>query len=492
MNVRSVLIGVLLIVSFHEVSFAQNILPTTGRVVREIEDYSIRNRQYVHLANRPMHEFFLTDSIIMSYSADTVSYYYEPMLLIMRNHLLEIKKKGYRLSFDPIGEFAFGFEFPRSALTETRNNLYVNNRGALLMGEIGKRFTFQTGFYEMQRKATSYQRDFVDSTDVFPGYGRVKDFKFKQYDHNMSFGNIAFRMNDNWVLESGYGQQFIGHGYRSLLLSDGVFSYPYLRSTAYFFNKKLLYSNTFGTLQNLERLPLGDVPESLFRRKGFSANYLSFMPSPNIEIGVFEGNIWQRADSTSITPLPWNFYVPVIGAAALQESNSRRLNSFFGGNFRVSFTQGMSLYSQVMVDDLQTSSIAYQAGIKLFDFLIEGLYLQGEYNRVDLKEKADTRYQDFSHFNQYLGHPGGRDLSEWVLIAEYRYGKFLSRAKVNWIESDSEVYDLRQSEVEAGFQLNLKTNLELVAGVSHRKFDRDYVWYHLSLRTNLHSRYFDF
>jgi hypothetical protein len=471
---------------------AQNLLPITGKSYREIESHSIRKKQTVHLAHRPLHEFFLGDSVRGVYYLDSAKYFYEPMLFIMRRHLLEVKKSGYRLSFDPIGELSLGLEFPESSNPESRGFLYVNNRGAIVSGEIGKRFSFQTGFYEMQRRATSYQRGFVDSTDVFPGYGRVKDFKFEQYDHNMSFGNIAFVVNDNWMLETGYGQQFVGHGYRSLLVSDGVFSYPYLRSTAYFFNKKLLYSNTFGTMQNMERLPLGDVPESLFRRKGYSANYLSFIPISNLEIGLFEASMWQRADSIRTYNLPWNYYLPVIGLASGIEEGSKRQNTIVGANLRYSVSKRVSVYSQLMIDDFSFISMGYQAGIKCFDFLIKGLYLQAEYNHLELRGTADRAYQDFSHFNQYLGHPGGRYLEEWVLIAEYRYRKFISRAKTNWIDSETAIYDLRQSEIEVGLQLNLKTNLELVFGASQRKFDRNYQWYYLTLRTNLHSRYFDF
>ena len=492
MNVRSVFILVFFLLIFSETCRAQNLLPLTGRAYREVEAHSIRKKQSVHLAHRPLHEFFLGDSIRGVYYNDSAKYFYEPMLFIMRRHLLEVKKPGYRLSLDPIGELALGLEFPESAIAEFKGFQYVNNRGAFVSGEIGKRFSFQTGFYEMQRKTMSYQRGFVDSTGVFPGYGRVKDFKIGQYDHNMSFGNMAFVVNDNWMLETGYGQQFTGHGYRSLLVSDGVFSYPYIRSTAYFFNKKLLYSNTFGTMQNMERLPLGDVPESLFRRKGYSANYLSFTPISNLEIGLFEASMWQRADSTRTYNLPWNYYLPVIGLASGTEAGAQRQNTIVGANVRYSLRNGVSIYSQLMIDDFSFISMGYQAGIKVFDFLIKGLYIQAEYNNVDLRNSVDQAYQDFSHFNQYLGHPGGRDLEEWVMIAEYRYRKFISRAKTNWIDSKTAQYDLRQTEIEVGLQLNLKTNLELVFGASQRKFDRDYQWYYLTLRTNLHSRYFDF
>ena len=492
MNVRSVSILVLIFLVFPVFFHAQNILPTTGRAYRELEKFTIKNNQAVHLAHRPIHEFFLSDSSIVFVEKDTVSYYFEPLLYVMRSHLLEVKGKGYRLSADPIGEFFLGAEFPKSALTETNNNLYVNNRGVLVMGEIGGRFSFQTGFYEMQRKATSYQRTYVDSTDVFPGYGRVKDFKFKQYDHNMSFGNMTFKANENWALELGYGQQFIGHGYRSLILTDGLFSYPYVRSTAYFFNKKILYSNTLGTMQSMERLPLGDVPESLFRRKGFSAHYLSFLPLPNLEVGFFEGTMWQRADNTTTYALPWNYYLPLIGLASATEADSPRQNTFIGSNLRFSLKKGVTFYAQSMIDDFSTSSLAFQGGVKLFDVLIKGLYLQAEYNTVSIMSRPENRYQDQTHFNQSIGHPGGRNLEEWVLIAEYRYGKFLSRAKVNWTDRRFARYDLRQAEVEAGLQLNLKTNLEFVLGASQRQFDREYTWYYVTIRTNLHARYFDF
>lgn len=245
-------------------------------------------------------------------------------------------------------------------------------------------------------------------------------------------------------------------------------------------------------MQNLERLPLGDVPESLFRRKGFAAHYISFVPFSNLEVGIFEASMWQRADSTQTYGLPWNYYLPVLGLATAATTESNRQSAYLGGNLRYSFSNGISLYSQLMMDDFSSGSLGFQAGIKFIDFLVDGFYLQAEYNQVNLGTSADLPYKEFSHFNQYIGHPGGRNLEEWVILAEYRFRKFISRAKTNWISSSTSTYDLRQTEVELGLQLNLQTNLELLFGASQRSFDRNYQWYYLTLRTNLHSRYFDF
>lgn len=473
-------------------SAQHNSLFLSPRVMRAVEFQTIQKGYRHHLAYKPLHEAFLEDSVIHEYARDKSVYYYHSMLRFMRDHLLEAKGSGYRLSADIIGEIQFGSERFNNSVYDDQNYVYTNSRGLYFSGEIGSRFAFQTGFYEVQREALSFRIAQVDSTEVYPGWSRVKPFKYNQYDYNMSFGNISLLLKDNWMVEMGYGKSFIGHGYRSLILSDAIVNYPYVRNTLYLWDKQLLIANTWGSMQSMTRLPLGDTPESLFRRKGFTMHYVSWIPAKNFEVGVFEGTLWRMADSAAVYALPWNYYAGIPGTGIGVEGMDGVNNVFVGANVRYSLTSGITFYGQWMADSFSGKSGGFQLGVKLYDPLISGLYVQAEWNNVDLSGSPVNRFQSLSHFRQPLGHPGGTDLSEWLGIAEYRYKRLIFRGKGNYIDYDSAAKNLVQAELEAGLQLNLKTDLELLIGGGMRNAAHSAVWGIATLRTNLHRSYNDF
>lgn len=487
------LLIVMMALAVHDSYGQRNLLLDSPRKFRALEFSTIQKGYRNHLAYRPMHEAFLEDSVFESYSVDKSIYYYRNWLRFMRHHLLEVKKEDYRLSADIIGELQFGNErFNNPGVAEDQNYVYTNSRGLYLSGEIGKRFSFQTGFYEVQREALSFRIVQVDTTGVYPGWSRVKPFKLNEYDYNMSFGNLSVLLTKSWMVELGYGKNHIGHGYRSLILSDATVNHPYLRSTLYLFDKRVLIGNTWGSLQTMERLPLGDTPESLFRRKGFTTHYLSWMPIKNFELGIFEGTIWRVADSTSTYALPWNYYVALPGTGFGVEGMDGVNNVFLGANVRYSLSRGVTFYGQWMADSFEPKSGGYQLGFKLYDPYIRGLFIQGEWNNQDLTGAPINRFQSVSHFNQLLGHPGGKKLQEVLLLAEYRYKRFIARAKGNYIDYNNGISPLTQMEFETGLQLNLKTDLEFLIGGGVRNAQNGAVWGMATLRTNLHKSYNDF
>ena len=65
----------------------------------------------------------------------------------------------------------------------------------------------------------------------------------------MSSGYVIYRPNNMFTLQFGHGKHFIGNGYRSLLLSDNSFNYPFLRIQTTF--GKIQYTNLYAELQDI-------------------------------------------------------------------------------------------------------------------------------------------------------------------------------------------------------------------------------------------------
>lgn len=490
MNIRlNFIVGLLLLLFFNKSSAQHEQVPLQRWYTSSLERQN--NQDQIHFGIKPIKHSVLADSAFNFYYKDSRKYYFNFGRLLLRDHLLEIKRDDYRISVDPIGDFSFGVN--SGAAPIQGRDFYVNTRGLLLKGEIGRHFTFQSGFYEMQRLPIDYQTGFIAATGVFPGFGRVKTFKSNGYDHSMSFGRINYRFSDHFNLELGNDKIFVGHGYRSMLLTDGIFNYPYIKGNLTFFDGKLDYTSIFTVFQALERLPLGEVPESLFKRKNGTFNYLSFKPSSWLELGVFEGVVWQRISDSSRVNLPLNAYVPLLGVNTAIEGFDGLNNAYSGMSIKIQPHRNFYFYGQAVANGLESDQLGYQAGARVFNLGLQNLDIQVEWNSTEANVySGPNSVQTLSHYNQYLGHPGGNNMREWVVIADYQYRRWVGQVKYNELSKVNLDYTIKQLETEVGYRLNLKTNLQILAGYTHRDDIVKYDVYSITLRTNIHNRYFDF
>ena len=135
----------------------------------------------------------------------------------------------FHLTIDPLFNVEYGED-----LEDSSKSFYKNTRGLLIRGDIGTKFSFESSFLENQATFVKYIHDFNDTFLVVPGQGRWKRFKKDGYDFAMSSGYISYSPSKHFNFQVGTGKHFVGDGYRSLLLSDNAFNYPYARITSTF------------------------------------------------------------------------------------------------------------------------------------------------------------------------------------------------------------------------------------------------------------------
>jgi hypothetical protein len=476
-----------------------------------LEREIVSQKKSVHLGQRPYLVQLFSDTIRYSFLEDSSKYYSQFGAKVMRDHIFEKKGRDYFIALDVLAEIGYAKDFSVPDSNDRGDFSFVNCRGALLQGQIGQKFTFNSGLYEVQRVATRYLDEFIDSMGVVPGWGRVKNYMVTGVDYSMSFGNISYSILPNWNIQLGYGKHFIGHGYRSLLMSDGVFNSPYVKTSATFFNGKLLYSTWYTTLQSLERLPIGDTPESLFKRKGGSFHYLSFKPVDWLELGFFEGTVWRLVDSLQTHSLPWNAFVPVIGVNSSVEGYDGVNNVYSGLNIRLNLPYSVSVYGQLLIDDYESNRTGYQIGANIFDMVVPRLNIRVEYNHLSNYTYASNYHmQSLTHFNQPIGHPSGGATDEVIVQSDYRWKRWFGRMKYNQIKHGEgpegqwnfeyapeilpsfEYRNIKQLEVTAGYKLNLHTDAEIFGGIILRQsYERSSIIM-FGIKTNLHNSYFDF
>jgi hypothetical protein len=441
---------------------------------------------------------------------------------IFRDHAVDIRGEDYRIIVDPLFDITVGRDVADTGGFQSAN-LMFNQRGIQLMGDIGSKLSFQSAFFETQTLAPDYIRRMHDASGVYPSYGRTKAFGGRGYDFAMATSLITFAPTRSVTLQMGQGRQFYGHGYRSILWSDASFVYPFAKASFELWKGKIRYSAMYAELRTLERLPKGEVPESLFKPKSASVHYLSIVPHPNVEIGIFESTIWNRFDSTGTHPPSAWAAVPIIGMHSAAAGLDAEDNSMLGLNFRFSPGKKIKLYGQLALDQWPSRRIGWQAGVQVFDLAAPGLHAQLEFNHTgDYLYASAYPLQSVSHANQPMGHPGGSALSEQLLIVNYRKHRWMAEAHVNrmiqnggpegdYTSNPNEILlpfaawgvrDLYQASASLSWIMQPQTCTSLSIGMTWRQesisqiiaplftSETRYIWF--GLKSNILNQYSDF
>ncbi len=448
----------------------------------------------------------------------------------------------FYLTLDPL----FNFEIGKDFADKTGEKLYKNTRGFLLRGDIGKKISFESSFYENQATYAEYIDDYTKSANnlfpqkanygynIIPGQGRSKVYQKTGYDFSMASGYVSYSPNKIFNIQLGNGKHFVGDGYRSLLLSDNAFNYPYARITTTY--KNIQYTNLYTSFMNLTD---GGVQtpahtERLFQKKVGSFQMLSVNLFKRLQIGFFQSMIWEAADSNNRQHVEFNTFDPIIGVNAGVYGLHNKNNVLLGTTFKLKIVNSLSLYGQFMLDDIGSgirNKNGYQIGIKYFDlFTIKNLHLQLEYNSVrPYAYSATNTQQSYTHYNQALAHPLGANFYEAVGFLNYRIKDFFIELKGNYavkgadslsfnyggdiFKSDNSFASSQKfgniqtaqgikttimyQDIHIGYLVNPSTNFNIVIGISNRivkteKTTSNTQFVYFGIRTSLANFYYDF
>lgn len=444
--------------------------------------------------------------------------------------LLRKRDTDYNLSVNPVAYFSLGNDGESEF-----NPTYRNSRGVRLEVELGKVSVYTT-LVETQARLPAHIQAFLrQNRNVVPGYWLSKSFSVGTNDYAYVAGEIAYTPNSTFHFRLGQGKQFIGEGYRSMLMSDNSVNYPFFRMETTFW--KFRYVNTWAILNDLRpSLLRGNV----FAKKYLSMHYLSINLGKRLNLGLFEGIMW--GDELNRYGFDPSFLNPVILYRPLDFAQG-----FNGGNTLMGlqasylFKNGVKAYGQMAIDEFTSSEVfnwsegdwrnmmAWQLGAKWGDaFGIRNLFLRTEYNIARPHTYSHREIlTNWGHYNQALAHPWGANFEEFLIRAHYRSGRwsFLGAFhqgivgrdgdNENWggdifkswetRSADTGVFtaqgnegDLTYLQLEASFTLNPIYNLQLFAGYRSRSETADVggfpnsSWWSFGLRTNAYDSYQDF
>lgn len=462
---------------------------------------------------------------------------------LWNEHLVQLQSDDYWFTIDPIFDLEVGKDTDADF-----SSTYNNTRGFLVQGGLGKKFNFYASVFESQGRFAQYVNEYAESLKGFgpdpaiiPGRGIAKRFKTDSYDYPVAEAYLSYTPAKFINIQFGHGKNFIGDGYRSLLLSDVASPHPFLKLNTKFW--KIKYTNTWMWLKDVRP----EVTEDgAFLTKYMANHYLSWNVSERFNLGLFESVIWANTTNRSFDV---NYLNPIIFYRAIEfETGQSAGNAIIGASAKYKWTDNVNIYSQFILDEFSLNDVkggekswknkfGYQIGVKYYNaFKVDNLLLQFEYNRIrPYTYSHNTIATNYGHNNQTMAHLWGANFSEAIFIGRYHYKRWFADAKFifgtrgfdynNGTDNFSYGADVYRSyndrpfdtgvevgqgiktnifngNLQGGYIINPASNLKVFTDITFRNFNPEAttastvksntVWFNFGLRTDLFNWYFDY
>ena len=463
---------------------------------------------------------------------------------LWNENLVAIQGDNYWFTLNPIFDFRVGKDTESQA-----SSTFVNTRGVIVNGGLGSQLTFTTSIYESQGRFADYYNAYAVSIRpsggnpaIIPGIGIAKQFKEDAFDFPLAEANIKYKPNQFIDLQLGYGRNFLGDGYRSLLQSDGTSPYPFFKINTTFW--KIKYTNTYMWLKDVRDEATID---GTYGTKYMASHYLSLNVTKRWNLGFFENVVWT---DTNQRGFDFNFVNPLIFYRTVEfGSSSKTGNALLGLASKYKLNNSVNFYGQFLIDEFAIGDVkasnqswrnkfAYQIGAKYYDaFKVKNLLLQVEYNQVRPYVYSHSNpITNYGHNNQSMGHIWGANFREFIAIARYYKGRYFADAKLIYGQrgfdfnngtdnfnyggniyldyDENRPYDTGVSiaqgnkttvmiaDLQVGYLVNPAYNLKVFGNVLFRNFDptaetattikSNTTWFSIGLRSDLFNWYFDY
>lgn len=337
----------------------------------------------------------------------------------------QLDKKDFYIRLNPI----VNFKVFRSGNDDA--NLFFNQRGVEVRGGIDDRIYFYSQILDSQARFPDYVNDYISQNRALPGNGFYKTYQssvidgLDGFDYLNGQAYISMNITKSIGLQFGHGRNFIGNGYRSMILSDFSHNYLYLKLNWKVW--KLHYQNLFTELNATSAQ--ANPGESFLPKKYMAAHYLSFNLTNNLSFGIYEAVVFQRRDGFEL-----NYLNPVILYRSVEHLLDSEDNILAGVELKWNFLKKARFYSQFILDEYKFGELVagdgwwgnkfgLQLGTQVIDaFGVDHLDLRVEYNmaRPYTYSHRDSLGSNYSHYNQSLAHPLGANFEELIGIIQYK------------------------------------------------------------------------
>ena len=441
MKLRSLLLSLICLVFIGSINSQELLIPINNDYEMEVQAAAYNSDYRFHTAVKSWSEYQFRD--ILNLDSLNKSQYFDKDFnrkwknyawnSIFNTDFIGVRNDDYYIAINPIVDFQVGKDGDKST--------WVNTRGAEVKGTIGDNFAFYSNLRENQAVFPDYITEYVKENKVVPGQGNARPFKQTGFDYTNASAYIALR--PMYWLQSviGYGKNFIGDGYRSLILSDNAFAYPYIKLTANVWN--IQYSCYYTQMSDKNRI----LNDKTYARKYTIIHYIDWAVTKRLNLGLFDAIVCRGQDDNGIRRgFDFQYINPIIFLRTTDyHAGSSPDNALLGVSASYILGKHTTLYTQFVLDEMTVKEFigfngyyankqSYQFGVKSYNcFGIKNLFLQGEFNLVRPYMYSHwSGESNYAHLNQPLAHPWGGNFYEIIARAQYNYKRFYFQYKMNY------------------------------------------------------------
>ncbi|TCD17358.1 gliding motility protein RemB [Pedobacter psychrodurus] len=400
---------------------------------------------------------------------------------LFQEHLLEFKNEDYHIYADFLPDFQIGRDFAADRST------WLNTRGFQVGGNVGKQFSFYLNGFENQGKFVNYVNNSIVANQVVPGQGYGKLGADKQ-DWSYVTALLSYTPNKYLNFALGYDKNFIGDGYRSMLLSDVSSNYSFFRVRATV--GSVQYQTIFAYMLDPGAPKLASDRRLGDRGKWMAAHYVDWNATKRFSVGFFQAVTWADAEPEGKRGFDFNYIHPFMFLRPVENTNTTSPDKMrLGINLKYELLEKTALYGQFMFDEFTAkeffkgngywaNKFAVQFGVRGSDlFKVQGLNYLAEFNTARPYTYAHfDRISNYANYNQSLAHPRGANFREFLGILNYSYKRFdlqgqalysrygLDPADMNYGGDIFKSYDTRAVQYGSHIGQGIGTDLYYVKG----------------------------
>ena len=389
--------------------------------------YSISTREHTSL--KP---YFIDDTIVkshydslMNYNNDGKSHSWGYRKLF-QEHLIETKSSTSTFYADVLPDFTIGKNFSGG-----KENTTLDSYGLQFGGTVSNKLYYNFMGFENQGDFPEYISTYIDQTGMIPGQAKAKVYGLDNYDWFYYTANISYTPNKYLNITLGHDRNFVGDGYRSMLLSDYPSPYPFLKLTATLGNVKYMAMWIYGNDS-----PLDSAGNQ--RHKWGVFHYLDWNVSNRISLGFFDNIIWYNRDYDGhYRGFDVTYLNPITFLRPLEATNGSPDNAMIGFVGKYKISNGITFYSQFALDEFQSKDFfsddgssrnkyAWQMGFRGANlFGAKGLnYLIEENNAKPYTYSERGPIINYTINGEPLAQPWGANYRELVGLLNYSYKRF--------------------------------------------------------------------
>jgi len=418
---------------------------------------------------------------LMNYGVDSLTRRSWVHRKLFQEHLLQFSDEDYNIYADFLPDFQLGRDLSGNKTT------WLNTRGFQVGGHVGKNFSFYLNGFENQGKFADYVNNYIVNNQVVPGQGYGKLTTNKQ-DWSYVSALLSYTPNKYLNFALGYDKNFIGDGYRSMLLSDVSSNYSFFRVRATL--GSVQYQTIFAYMLDPGAPKLTNDRRLGDRGKWMAAHYIDWNVSNRLSLGFFQAVTWADAEVEGKRGFDFNYIHPFIFLRPIESTNSFSPDKMrLGLNAKYELFQKTVLYGQFMFDEFTAKEFfkgngywankwAIQLGLRGADlFNVSGLNYLAEFNTARPYTYAHfNRLSNYSNYNEALAHPYGANFREFLGILNYSLKRFdfqgqalyamygLDPAGKNYGKDIFKNYESRSVDYGSHIGQGIKTDLYILQG----------------------------